>query len=216
MSTERHLLRDEVYLALRRDIVAGRLPAGAVLKDAEIAAAFHTSKEPIRSALARLRDEGLVHTKPQSATRVAPLDQVAARESLEVVRTLSIRAVELGWPHLTAEHIAAMEDRNERFERAAAAGDVDATIEADDAFHDVFLALTGNEALRTIAHQHQDVLRRVEVQQFGIGSGAESAARHRALVEACVAGDLATARDLTAQIWSALETLLTPPAPPPL
>jgi len=213
VTSERHLLRDEVYVTLRQDIVAGRLPAGAVLKDAELAAAFQTSKEPIRSALARLRDEGLVRTKPQSATRVAPLDELAARESLEIVRTLSMRAVELAWPRITEAHLIGMTSLNEAFEGCAGAGDVDATIRADDAFHDVLLDVAGNRTLRATIHQHSDVLRRLEVQQFGLGSGAESAARHRALIDACAARDLGRARDLTAQIWSSLEVLMTP-APP--
>lgn len=209
MSGERHLLRDRVYSALRQDIVSGRLAAGALLKDLDLAAAFHTSKEPIRSALARLRDEGLVHTKPQSGTRVAPLDEVAARDSLEMVRTLSIRAVELSWDALSPEHLASLRTLNEEFERVAEAGDVDATIHADDAFHDVVLVLAHNRALRGTVQQHADVLRRLEVQQFGIGSGTESGARHRALIDAFAARDLDTARDLTAQIWSALEALMT-------
>jgi DNA-binding GntR family transcriptional regulator len=204
VTLERRLFRDEVHTTLRREIVTGVLPAGAVLRDGDLAARFGTSKEPIRSALQRLRAEGLVDTRPQSGTRVALLDEAAALDALELVRTLSIRAAELALPRLADSHLEAMTDANDRFEAAASAGDLDAALTADDDFHDVLLALAGNTALVRVVHQQSDVLRRLELAQFGLDGGTSSGARHRRFVAACAARDLPLVRDLTAQVWSSL------------
>ena len=71
----RVLLRDQATERIRDAIVAGELSPGAVVKDVELADRLGLSVAPVRVALARLADEGLVEAKPQSHTRVTPLRQ---------------------------------------------------------------------------------------------------------------------------------------------
>ena len=68
----RTLLRDTAYEAIRDAIVRGDFPPGAVVSNAAVAGQLGLSRAPVRDALARLADEGLVETKPQSYTRVTP------------------------------------------------------------------------------------------------------------------------------------------------
>ena len=56
----RLLLRDVALARLREAIVTGELPPGGVVKDAELASRLDLSVAPVRAALARLADEGLV------------------------------------------------------------------------------------------------------------------------------------------------------------
>ncbi|MCU1436975.1 MAG: hypothetical protein JWP66_62 [Naasia sp.] len=97
-----------------------------------------------------------------------------------------------------------MRAANHRFQRAAAAGDLDAALAADDEFHDVMLARAGNAALTRAAHEQSDVLRRLELAQFGFDGGTASGERHRRFADACAARDLPLVRDLTAQVRSSL------------
>ncbi|MGE0818154.1 MAG: GntR family transcriptional regulator, partial [Candidatus Nanopelagicales bacterium] len=64
----RRLLRDEAYDALRAAIVSGDLEPGAILSEGDLADWLGVSRAPVRAALARLVDDGLVETKPQSFT----------------------------------------------------------------------------------------------------------------------------------------------------
>jgi DNA-binding GntR family transcriptional regulator len=84
----RVLLRDVALARIRAAIVSGHLAPGAVLKDAELAARLGLSVAPVRAALARLADEGLVEAKPQSHTRVTPLRVREVRDAAIVVRAL--------------------------------------------------------------------------------------------------------------------------------
>src|SRR5574340_1117707 len=94
-------LRERVYRALRDALVAGELAPGERLRDQELAARLGVSRTPVREALQRLEDEGLVETAPRALTRVTPLAAVAAREAFPVVAALHALAARHGAPRLT-------------------------------------------------------------------------------------------------------------------
>ena len=127
----RTLLRDTAYEVIRDAIVRADIPPGAVVSNATVAEQLGLSRAPVRDALARLADEGLVETKPQSYTRVTPLALKEVRDAAEVVRAMHELAVRAAVPLLTATHIEAMREANRRFEAATLAADVDAAMDSD-------------------------------------------------------------------------------------
>src|SRR6478609_11785931 len=141
---ERDLLRDRAYAAIRDAIVDGTLAPGERLRDQELCAWLGLSRTPVREALSRLEHDGLVETAPQRFTRVAPLDRRAARDAFPVIAALHALAAELAHPRLVAADVQRMDEANERFQAALAKGDVDAALEQDDAFHEVFLKASAN------------------------------------------------------------------------
>src|SRR3954470_11735959 len=72
---ERDLLRDRAYGALQDAIVDGTLAPGERLRDQELCEWLGLSRTPVRDALSRLEQDGLVGTEPQRVPRVAPLDR---------------------------------------------------------------------------------------------------------------------------------------------
>ena len=86
----------QVFDALRALIIALDLPPGTVLARGELADHFGLSQTPIRDALMRLAEEGLVDIFPQHATIVSRIDIAAALEvhflrrsiELEILHTL--------------------------------------------------------------------------------------------------------------------------------
>src|SRR3712207_2882702 len=82
----RVLLRDVALEGVRGEIVSGDLEPGAVVKDADLAARLGLWVAPVRAAVARLADEGLVEAKPQSHTRVTPLRVREVRDAAVVVQ----------------------------------------------------------------------------------------------------------------------------------
>jgi DNA-binding GntR family transcriptional regulator len=91
----RRLLRDDVFDALSSAIRGGTLVPGEILRDEELMVWLGTSRSPIREALARLSELGLVELPPNKPARVAPLDFRTVNEAMFVSGVLhesSVRA----------------------------------------------------------------------------------------------------------------------------
>lgn len=199
----RTLLRDVALSRLRDAIVAGELPPGSVVKDSDLARRLGLSVAPVRAALARLVDEGLVEAKPQSHTRVTPLVLPQVRDAAVVVGVMHEVAAREAGDRLTDADLADMREANERFAVAVAAGDVEAAIDADDRLHGVLLARCGNAALTATVERFTPAIRRLERQRFR-APGHPSVDLHERLIEACAAADVDAVVRTTTEIWAAL------------
>src|SRR5918998_472743 len=135
----RVLLRDQALTLLREAIVTGDLAPGEVIKDADLAERLGLSVAPVRAALARLADEGLVEAKPQSHTRVTPLVVDQVRDAAVVVRSMHELAAREAVGRLDEADVEAMRRANADFAAAVDAGDLDAALEADDRLHGLLL-----------------------------------------------------------------------------
>jgi len=207
----RVLLRDQAVALIRAAIVSGELAPGVVVKDSDLAGRLGLSVAPVRTALARLADEGLVESKPQSYTRVTPLVRQQVRDAAVVVRAMHELAVREAAGAVTAEDVTAMRAANRRFAAAVDAGDLDAALAADDDLHDVLLARCGNTAVRATIDRFTPAVRRLERQRFAAAHGRGSVALHDSLIAACGSGDVDAAVTTTTEIWTALLSELETP-----
>src|SRR5690625_2290979 len=114
---KRKIMRDEVYDILREWIVVGELEPGEKLRDQELSDLLGISRTPIREALLRLENEGLVDTKANRWTSVAPNDLKEAEDIFSIVKTLECLAVEQGFHRISTEKIRELEKLNEKFKR---------------------------------------------------------------------------------------------------
>lgn len=204
----RRLLKDEAYVVLRDAIVSGELAPGETLSEADLAARLGFSRAPVRSALARLIDDGLVETKPQSFTRVTAVVDVEVRDAAQVVRSMHELVVRLAVPRLTDADVTAMVSANDRFTRAVGAGDVEEALLADDEFHDVPVRVAANQAAAATIERFTPLIRRLERAKFTEVPGRESVQLHAQLMAAFRARDIEHAVAITTRIWSALEQQL--------
>lgn len=189
-------LREQVYATLLDAIVSGALPPDSRLRDGDLAAELHVSRTPVREALQRLEDEGLVHTVPGSQTRVTPLRVSDAREAVPVVAALHALAARQAMPQLTAEDYARMREANGVFALALKQGDTPGALAADDAFHGVFVARAGNGELGRSLQRLLPRVRRLELARFRALAGRESVAQHTDIVEMAERGQPRRTGDL--------------------
>ncbi|MFE0023183.1 GntR family transcriptional regulator [Amycolatopsis sp. NPDC059021] len=204
----RSLLRDEAYERIRNAIIDGSLPPGTALRDADLAEQLGLSRAPVRQALTRLAEEGLVDSKPQSYTRVAGFVPDDVREALELTRVLHELAVRRAMPRLGAREVAEMRAANDRFAEAIATGDVAAAVAADDELHDVAVRACGNRAVAATIDRYTPLLRRLEYARFASLPAQRSVRRHTELIDAIEAGDTDRAAAVISTIWTDLEPLL--------
>lgn len=87
------LAAPQVLEKLREAILALELVPGTVLQRQELADRFGVSQTPVREALLRLNEEGLVDVFPQHATLVSRIDISAAREAHFLRRSIELELV---------------------------------------------------------------------------------------------------------------------------
>jgi DNA-binding GntR family transcriptional regulator len=188
-ASPRRLLRDDAFLALRTAIVDGVLEPGERLVDAELSEWLGVSRTPIREAIARLEQAGLVITTPGRSTIVSPIDVRAVTDAQHVVASLHELAVREAVPVLEESHLQRMREANADFAAALAAQDVSAASEADDRFHGVPVGVCANGALRAVLDVYSPQLRRLERHRFATFIGRSSVAQHERIIALAAAGD---------------------------
>ncbi len=200
----RSLARDEVYQALRRWIVDGTLRPGERIHDHNLAAHLGVSRTPVREALRRLEDEGLVETATNRWTRVAPVKVADAHNIYPLYWTLEPLAIRLAGARLDPAACDALEAANARIGAAFRAGAPDAAARADAEFHGVILVRSGNPELVAIDDGLRVKLGRIGVAYFNGSVVAEhSVDEHAAIVAALRAGDHGGAARASEAHWRA-------------
>jgi len=202
----RTLLRDDVYVTLRDAIVDGTLQPGERLRDPELEAWLGVSRTPIREALLRLERSGLVIAQPGRATTVAPADGVAILSAQQVAASMHELAARLAVPLLREDDFERLEQANEQLRTALAqpGGGADAALDADDRFHGVFVAASGNQLVADVLEVATPTLRRIERIRFGSLAARDSVAQHADIIAAARAGDAETAARLSRENWMTL------------
>ena len=115
---ERHLMRDTAYQALCDAIVGGTLAPGETLHDGELCDWLGLSRTPVRGALAKLEDVGLIETAPQRFTRVTLIEPDDAGTLFPVLAALHALATELAVPRLARADLERLRHENDLHIRA--------------------------------------------------------------------------------------------------
>jgi DNA-binding GntR family transcriptional regulator len=193
---------------LRDAILDGTLEPGEQLKDAEIAEWLGLSRTPIREALARLEEYGLVETAPNRYTRVTPLDAGDTRDAFTVVAALHSLAAALAVPRIDESELTTMRKANEDFAAALRATDVDRALAADDRFHDVLVHASANREIARSLERLTPKVRRLERARFGSLAGRRSVEGHDQIIALCASGQAEAAAQAVREQWLALGALI--------
>jgi DNA-binding GntR family transcriptional regulator len=164
----------------------------------ELAEAFGVSQTPIRDALIKLGEEGLVQIFAQHATVVSRIDLAAATQAHLLRQALELEIVErLAAGEADAALEARLTDALARQEATGLLTDADCVefIEADQAFRQAMYIALGLEALWTLVRRqsgHIDRLRRLHLPEAG--KAASVLRQHEAVAAAIARRDPAGAR----------------------
>jgi DNA-binding GntR family transcriptional regulator len=200
-AVQRRLLRDTAYETLCDAIVTGTLAPGETLHDEELCAWLGLSKTPVRGALARLEEDGLVETAPQRFTRVTPLERDDARALFPVLASLHALATELGVPRMQQADHRQLRQVNDLHMEAMVAGDVPEAYATDDRFHDVFVIASDNPEIAHLLERLAPRLHRLELLRSGVPPGRRALAQHEAILDRAARGDAAGAASAARENW---------------
>ncbi|MGN7399324.1 GntR family transcriptional regulator [Cytobacillus praedii] len=205
---ERPALRDQVYGSLKKAIITLELEPGQRIKDKDLAAVFGVSRTPVREALKRLEDEGLVESLPGSQTRITEIHLEEAKNAFTVVAALHSLAARLAVPAITNEDIQLMEVSNLELRKALEEKDVIRAVEADDQFHAVLLKASRNDEIERALDRIMPKVRRLEFSKFSSVVAYQSLEEHQAIILASQKKDSTLAGSLVEENWLSLGRIL--------
>ena len=190
---------DFAYTRLRELILSGELRPGAVLPQAALARTIGISTTPLREALRRLKQEGLVDLDAHRDARVRPLDAAEARDLLELRGSLDPLAASLAAQRRTEDDVAevraALDGLEALSDRPSAA-----QLESHHRFHAAIHRASHNALLVEVLDGLW--VKTDRYRRHGLEAGRTDeerdarAAEHRRLFEAVRDGDADTAAEL--------------------
>ncbi|MEW1656075.1 GntR family transcriptional regulator [Streptomyces sp. NPDC093707] len=191
----RHSVRGQVLDALRRALTVGELRPGEVYSAPALAERYGVSATPVREAMQQLAGEGAVEVAPNRGFRVrerSPRDLAELAEVRTMLEVPALLRLARAVPPERWEELRPLADDGVA---AAARGDRVGYADADHAFHEALISLTGNRRLTEVAGE---LLRRA---QWSAGGGARlrtaellaDASEHTALLDALIAQEHAVA-----------------------
>jgi DNA-binding GntR family transcriptional regulator len=152
-------LTDSTADALRERILAGGFAPAERLVEVEIARQLGISRGPVREALARLREEGLVRDVARRGWFVEELTPDDLRELYELRSALEARAARLIIQRGDDAALDTLAGLVDELRDAAARGDREAFAQLDLDFHESIARLSGNRRLHRAFVQQAGVLR---------------------------------------------------------
>lgn len=141
ISFRRNTIGAQIHAVLRNDIVGGRLAPRTMLSEQEIAAGFGVSRTPVREAMIKLAEEGLVEIFPQYGSFVAPIKLRDVFASQFAREALECAAVERAIERMDKLYDAQLEAEIERQRSLLEPRDRDAFFRADEDLHILILTI---------------------------------------------------------------------------
>jgi len=181
----------QIFDTLRNLIVGVELLPGQLVSEKEIAEVLFASKTPVREALIRLEDAGLVTIIPKSGTYVTPIDMDRYLEACFVRLQLETGAVRRAAQHNNdPKAMADLTDLMARQEHAMAAEDYKLFFNLDEDLHRAFFEIAGMPGVWSTVKRVQFDMDRVRhlKRLHGIRRGAQVIKQHWAIVKALQKG----------------------------
>lgn len=147
---QRTLIGDQVYAILWQQIVSHKLLPGDKLSDLRLSEELGVSRTPVREALFRLSQDGIVRAGSRRGFTVATFSTEDVREVYDIRTALEVMAIRLAYPNLTRAQIDAAQEAHDLASQRVAQGHKDARehwFQVDRDFHHMLVASTGNKRL---------------------------------------------------------------------
>jgi DNA-binding GntR family transcriptional regulator len=193
-------LSDRVFNHIKRAIMTGKLKGGQRIPEQAIAAKFGVSRTPIREALSRLVEQGLVINAPRRHTKVALVTLEDKKKIGEVRLLLGVLAARLLCEKATEEDCASLTAVVERCRLAAEENDFATCFEMDSLFHREIADRSGNQylaELTRILDLKVQLLRNIE--DVSADHVKERISLHTPIIHAICRRDVEKAVELTTE-----------------
>ncbi|MDV8009497.1 GntR family transcriptional regulator [Rhodococcus sp. IEGM 1318] len=187
-------MSERVYRLMREDIIMGELAPGQSFNESTLVERFQVSTSPLREALSRLRQDGLIKVLPRKGYVVTELTLNDFHDLIQMRLILESSAAELAAPRTTSEQIATLTQLSTV---AIVADDPDSRrhfMQANQEFHLMIAEISGNRRLHAALEQNFQDIQRVLFANVGSSDGQTSESDHAPIIDALARRDSEKAR----------------------
>ena len=182
------LIRDGVYEKIRADILACVLAPGARVFENDLAKRYNVCKSPVRDALLRLQEQGLIEVLPRKGYLIRPISIGDAHDLYEMRLLLEKSCIRRACDNASDEGLASLD----RF-RSVENGDLAHWVTYNRDFHRRIAELSGNGRMAKMAEEVIDQFDRLTF--VGVSNPPTAAASEKFVAEHCEIIDALQARD---------------------
>ena len=203
-------LEESVFLILEDEILSGKLKRGETLTEVALSARLGVSRTPLRGALHRLSEEGLVDISPNRGAVVIGIGREELIDIYKIRMRLEGLASAEAAKRISAEDVERLRELTELSDFYITKRDAEKLKELDSEFHSIIFRASGNRLLcKTLSELHRNI-HFYRKRSLAVAERLEkSAAEHKEILAAIERGDAEQADKLTSShVGAALENLL--------
>lgn len=203
-------LEERVYYELEEEILNGTLKRGEALTELSISERLGVSRTPVRGAIHKLVDAGLVELTPNRGTVVIGVTEGDLVDIYNIRMRLEGLASATAAKTMSKDEIKALSDSLDLAEFYISKNDTEHLKELDSEFHMAIYKATGNRMLcKILANLHKTIKLYRKLSLKSNGRLETSVKEHREILEAIAKGDSELADRLTSQhIEHALDNII--------
>ena len=200
---------DRVYARLREAIITGELKAGSLHSVYKLADAYGVSRTPVREAVLRLADAGMVRVERNRGIRIRGVTVADIREVFELRLIMEVPAAAYAAQHASDKLIAVLRHELAAMQEAAHSDDEARFMRHDRALHDAICGMLGNRRLSASIAGLRDAIQALGASTVHRSRDlADIEREHAPIVDAIAAGDPAGAARYTREHIIRTGTLL--------
>lgn len=189
-------LREIVFEELRNLILTGKIEPGTRMMEIELAEEMGVSRTPIREAIRKLEEEGLVVIEPRKGAYVSEISVPDIVNILEVREHLDGLTAFFAAQRISEKGKESLVEASEKFNVAVESGDMDEMIRFDTLFHKIIVDETNNSYLINIVERIQELVLRFRYIYYKDFKRAEEMPdEHKIITNAIISGDAETAKE---------------------
>lgn len=194
---DRMSLSNRVYYYIKDLILSGELKGGERIPEEKVASRFGLSRTPIREALRRLEEYGLVRIEPRSYAEVVSLSPDEAADVAELRAAFESLAVGLLAKRAGPSDLGELRRLSDACDQAVAKKDVALIFEHDSDFHLSVARLCGNPHLYELFEKLDAKIQLLRlVLHLPPERLAAFVAQHSQIVDAVEIGDVEKAKEI--------------------
>ena len=188
-------LREIVYEELKMQILTGKITPGMRMMEVELAESMGVSRTPIREAIKKLEQEGLVTIEPRKGAYASQISVKDMVDILEVRQDMEGLAAHMAAYRMTPKQMKLLEEIAEAYNRAVEDGNMADMIKYDTDFHNLIVESCNNNILTMMINQLQELLLRFRYVYYdNIKRAEKMPSEHSMIMEAIKDGRSDAAR----------------------